>query len=274
MARGGPSPLQTVDRALEVLLSYSERRIDWGVVELADELGIDKSSAQRILAALAARRFLSRDPVTRRYSLGPAVWRMASLWERVGGLATLSRPVLEPLAIEANRTAVFAIPDGLHVRCVAAVDGGNPLRSHPLVGELYPANAGATSRGYFAFLDANERRALISGRVFARFSELTRIDESAVERLFVDTAAQGFAYSEGEYDYGTRGIALPILVRQRPVGSLSLGESKHPEPADSLLDYLPRLREAADELSALLDEKVLSRRKVPAPRSRSASRDS
>lgn len=213
----------------------------------------------------AAKKFLRRDPVTRRYSLGPAVWRMASIWERTGGLAALALPVLEPLAHETDRTAIFAIPDGLHVRCVAAVDGASPLRSHSLVGELYPANAGATSRGYFAFLDGIERRALIAGRVFARFSELTQNDEQALERLFEETARQGYAYSEGEYDYRTRAIAVPVLLGGRPVGSLSLGESKYPERPDTLLGHLPRLQRAADDLSGLLDIQTQLRRKGRQP---------
>lgn len=256
------SPLSTVDRALEVLLSYSERRTEWGVLELADAFGIDKSSAHRILASLAARQFLRNDPITRRYSLGPAMWRMAALRERTGGLGVLATIVLEPLAHETNRTALFAIPDGLHVRCVAAVDGGAPMRVHPLIGELYPANAGATSRGYFAFLPASERRALISGRVFAKFTELTEKDEDVLERLFVETAAQGYASSDGEYDYATRAIALPIRIRNRPVGSLSIGESKYPEPPDALIQHLPRLRQAASELSALLDAETAPSRRT------------
>ncbi|SCL21782.1 DNA-binding transcriptional regulator, IclR family [Micromonospora pallida] len=250
------SPLQTVDRALEVLLSFTERRRDWGVLELAEAFAIDKSSAQRILAALAARGFLSADPVTRRYSLGPTMWRMAAVWERTGGLAALAQRVLEPLAFQTDRTAIFAVPDGLHVRCVAAVNGGGPLRSHPLVGELYPANAGATSRAYFAFLDSNERRALISGRVFATFTELTRTDEHELERLFVEAVAQGYAYSEGEYDYATRALAVPIMLRGRPVGSLSLGESKYPARPDDIRDHLPALQTAAEQLSALLDNRA------------------
>ncbi|SCL25728.1 IclR family transcriptional regulator [Micromonospora inyonensis] len=252
------SPLQTVDRALEVLLSFTERRRDWGVMELAEAFAIDKSTAQRILAALAARGFLSADPVTRRYSLGPTMWRMAAVWERAGGLAALAQRVLEPLAFQTDRTAIFAVPDGLHVRCVAAVDGGGPLRSHPLVGELYPANAGATSRGYFAFLDSNERRALISGRVFATFTGLTKVDEQELERLFVETVAQGYAYSEGEYDYATRALAVPIILRGRPVGSLSLGESKYPARPDDIRDHLPALQAAAEQLSALLDNRAHS----------------
>lgn len=256
-------PLQTVDRALEVLLSFSDGRTDWGVLELAAAFDLDKSSAQRILAALAARGFLRSDPVTRRYSLGPAMWQMASLWERTGGLAALARPVLETLAHDTRRNAVFAVPDGLHLRCVAAVDGSSPLRSHSLVGELYPANAGATSRAYFAFLERGERQLLMRGRIFARFTTLTEADNDVLERLFEDTQTLGYAYSEGEYDFTTRALAVPIYLRGRPIGSLSLGEGKASTHPDTLLDQLPPLREGALALQALLDHSTRARATRP-----------
>jgi len=249
------SPLQTVDRALQVLLSYSEGRRDWGVLELAEEFGFDKSTSQRLLAALAVRGFLLADPYTRRYSLGPAMWHMANVWERGGGLARLAEQVLASLAAETERTALFTVPDGVYVRCLAAVDGvGGPVRSHALVGDLYPAHAGATSRAYFAFLEPHARRAMLNGRPFARFTENTEVDEAAFESLLDETLRAGWAYSEGEYDSSTRAIAAPVRLGKTPIGSLSILESKTGDDAD-LRDFVPALLRAADELSSLLSNR-------------------
>lgn len=163
--------LQTVDRALEILLTYTETRVEWGASELAAELGLSTSSAQRMLAALAERGFLRRVPYTRRYRLGPALWRMSNLWERTGGLSALANPVLEPLVEATGRTAVFAIPDGLHVRVVGSVDGPlGPARAHSFMNGLYPAHAGVAARAYFAFLDRDARRDLFRDRPLGRFS--------------------------------------------------------------------------------------------------------
>jgi DNA-binding IclR family transcriptional regulator len=247
------TPLQTVDRALEILLSFSEFRSSWGVLELAEEYGLTKSTAQRLLAALATRGFLRADPQTRRYSLGPAVWRTAALWERSGGLAALADPFLLTIAQASARTALFAVPDGTYVRCIAVVDGvAGPTRAHPFLGELYPANAGATSRAHFAFMEPAERTAMLSGRPFARYSGLTQVDESALTSLFDETVETGYAYSEGEYDAGTRALAVPVFGGPRPVGSLSIVEGKTNRYSDNLMDHLDQLKRAADELSALL----------------------
>ncbi len=254
------SPLQTVDRALQVLLSYSETRTEWGVFELAEEFGLNKSTSQRLLAALATRGFLIADPYTRRYRLGPAMWHMAALWERGGGLAQLAESELTPLAEATDRTVTFQVPDGFYVRCIAAVDGRQgPARSHPLVGDLYPGHAGATSRAYFAFLDPLVRRNLLSGRPFARYSELTEVDPTALEALFVDTYRTGWAYSEGEYDPTTRAIAVPVLIGKRPVGSLSVVEPKAIQRDEDLREHVPALLETAAAFAATLSNRPPSR---------------
>ncbi|MFD5224745.1 IclR family transcriptional regulator [Microbacterium sp. NPDC058342] len=249
--------LQTVERALGVLLSYSETRTEWGVTELAEAFGLSTSTAQRLLAALAEQGFLRVVPYSHRYRLGPALWRMAMLWERTGGLAALADPVLTELAATTRRTAVFAIPDGGHVRVVAAVDGSSgPPRSHLFRGALYPAHAGAASRAYFAFLDRVERRALLDDRPFGRFSDQTPADLAALETEFDNTARLGYALSEGEYDTRTRALGLPVRMGTRPVASVSMIEDVASQPDDALLDHLVALEAAAGQLSAALMTRV------------------
>lgn len=244
--------LQTVDRALAVLLSFSSRRTEWGVMELAEEFDLDKSAAQRLLSTLTHRGFLYADPVTRRYRMGPAMWRISSTWERRGGMALLVEPLLAELADATSRTASFNLADGSYVRCVAAVDGGNaPMRDHPLVGELYPAHAGATSRAYFAYLSPSQRQSLMYHRPLAKFSDLTAQDAHAIEAEMLAVADTGWAYSEGEYDSNTRAVAAPVFVLGRAVGSIGLGEHKREERGD-IRDHVGVVLETAAKLGALL----------------------
>lgn len=256
--------LQTVDRALSILLSFATRRTDWGVMELAREFDLDKSTAQRLLSTLAARGFLHADPTTRRYRLGPALWRISSTWEKRGGMAALVEPLLETLADETARSAVFTVADGAYVRCVAAVDGlTSPMRDHPLVGELYPAHAGATSRAYFATLPAGTRQALMYTIPLAKFSDLTSDDAAAIEKEMLAVAAQGWAYSEGEYDLNTRAIAAPVFMLGRAIGSVSIGEHKRENLGD-IRDHVPAVLRAADQIGALLSSHAAPQTPPPA----------
>lgn len=245
------APLQTADRVLQVLLAFSQDREEWGVTDLAAEFGWDKSVAQRLLASLAHRGFLVSDEVTRRYRLGPAVWHMSTAWERHGGMAGLARPALRELASVTGITALFAVPDGAHLRCVESADGtSGPLRSYRLADELYPAHAGATSRAYFGMLAPGARSALLYGRPMARFSELTVTDPEELEALMSRVPVDGYANSVGEYDPATAGLAVPVLVRAQPVGSLTLVGPQEAlgGPRDELLRPLWSAAERLGEL--------------------------
>ncbi len=190
------------------------------------------------------------------------MWHLAWLWERKGGLATLARPALTRLAQQTGYTALLAVPDGTHMRCVETVDGADgPLRHYSLVGELYPAHAGATSRAYFAMLPDGARHTLFQDRPMARFSDTTPVDADRLDRLFRVTRATGYAYSEGEYDADTAALAVPLLIRHQPVATLTL--CAHAIPRDRHAELVDLLRDEALELT-----RVLAPRPRPAARGR------
>ncbi|MFC9973326.1 IclR family transcriptional regulator [Spirillospora sp. NPDC127200] len=243
--------LQTADRALLVLLGFDRSRSDWGVTEVANEFGWDKSVAQRILATLAHRGFLVADPDTRRYRIGPAALHLGRIWERSGSLRMLVKPVLADLAARTGVTVLLSVPDAFHMRCVEAVDGeAGPIRYYPLVGELYPAHAGATSQAYYAFLQEEERLRLFRDRPMARFTDRTLTDPAELEERFRRVRQQGYAFTVGEYDAQVATLAVPVRLHGEPYGSLSLGG--HEERFGPPLDHLPRLQHAAEQVERTL----------------------
>lgn len=246
-----PGLLQTADRALLVLLGFDRSRLDWGVTEVAEEFGWDKSIAQRVLATLAHRGFLVTDPNTRRYRIGPAALHLGRMWERSGSLRMLVDPILCELSAVTGDTSVLALPDSFHMRCVAAVDGeAGPIRYYPLVGELYPAHAGATSKAYYANVPEDARRRLFRDRPMARFTSRTVTDVDELERDFLRVRERGYAFTVGEYDSGVATLGVPVFLRGEPYGSLSVAGTE--EAFDRPLDRLPRLRRAAEQVERRL----------------------
>lgn len=246
-----PGLLQTVDRALQVLLSLDRHRQEWGVTEVATEFGWDKSVAQRILATLAHRGLLISDPATRRYRIGPAILLLHRLWEQSGSLQLLVHDLMQGLSDRTGLTSVLAVPDIAHMRCVSSVEGRTgKIRYYPLVGELYPAHAGATSKAYFGFLAESDRRRILSGRPMAKFTDKTVTSESELEQQLAAIRSRGYAYTVGEYDRGVATLAVPVMLKGEPVASLSVAGSEADLPDDG--KWLPLLQDIRDQVERRL----------------------
>jgi len=67
MSQESGSSVQSVDRAIAILKSFSLERPERSVVELSRELGLHKSTVSRLIRTLEHGGLLSRDPDTKRY---------------------------------------------------------------------------------------------------------------------------------------------------------------------------------------------------------------
>jgi IclR family acetate operon transcriptional repressor len=216
-----PGTLQTADRALVALLAFEERP-SWGVTELAQHLGIDKSMAQRLLATLAHRQFVLADPETRRYSLGPALTVLARVAERGNALGNLAQPLLAELMKEVGESAILSVPHGALTRCAAAVDGSGPIRYTTIVGETMPGYAGAAAHAIFAYYPAEEVRKLFGPGPYPRHSDDTVADLDALFSCHAEMRETGASVSTGEFDPAVSCVAAPGFLDGEVLASIAV----------------------------------------------------
>ena len=81
---------------LALLTSFDESRAELGVTEMADSLGVHKSTASRLAAALQRAGLLTR--AGRRFRLGPEVIRLGTLALRSFDLVTMMQPAMDKLS--------------------------------------------------------------------------------------------------------------------------------------------------------------------------------
>ncbi|MBK1787241.1 IclR family transcriptional regulator [Prauserella cavernicola] len=242
-----PGDLHTVSRALQVLRAFTEDRPTRGVTELADELGLDKSQVQRILATLARQGFTVVDPATRRYTLGPALVQLGRQAEHSPGLRHQLEPHLEKLAAATGESVVVCVPDGFRYRTIAACDGPGMLRYATALGRSYPGHLGATGHAIFAFHPAASAKDLLGADGHEpdpdAVTDLTHRQEQVRQR--------GYSISEGEFDSRVMAVAAPVLLDGTLFGAVSvLGPWSYMTPnADELVDAVLA---SADQLGQAL----------------------
>src|SRR5713101_199916 len=91
--------IQSVDRAAALLKAVANSRQPLTVVELASQVGLNRSTAWRLLATLDAHGLVERDPATQRYSVGYAIIQIAAGGD-YDALVRRAHPVLQQLAYD------------------------------------------------------------------------------------------------------------------------------------------------------------------------------
>jgi DNA-binding IclR family transcriptional regulator len=103
--------VQSVDRAVRIL-EILAREGEAGVTEVAGELGVHKSTASRLLAALDRRELVTQDAARGKFRLGVGIVRLAGAASARLDVLQESRAVCRMLAHEVGETVNLAILSG------------------------------------------------------------------------------------------------------------------------------------------------------------------
>ncbi|MDQ3663716.1 MAG: IclR family transcriptional regulator, partial [Actinomycetota bacterium] len=146
LAEGGTTTtVQSVDRAVSVLEILAHAG-DAGVTEIAGELGVHKSTAFRLVAALERRGLVEQDGDRGKYRLGVGILRLAGATTARLDLVQESRALLRALAAQTGETVNLTVQSEGAALYVDQVAGSSALQSHNWVGQRIPLHATANGK--------------------------------------------------------------------------------------------------------------------------------
>jgi DNA-binding IclR family transcriptional regulator len=133
-----PYAITSVDHALRAAVML---QLEGGltVSEVAERLGVARSTAHRLLAMLVYRDFAVQDE-NRVYRAGPVLELAAHSQSRVSLLRAAALPHLRRLVDILGETANLAIRTGDSVRFVASAESQQALRVSSREGMVFPAH--------------------------------------------------------------------------------------------------------------------------------------
>jgi DNA-binding IclR family transcriptional regulator len=208
----------SIDKAIDVLFHLHEDPTPLGVTAIGRALGIPKSSAHRLLAALS-KRGLVEQGIDGRYEPGIALVALGiGVLEREP-LVAAARPILEAEAEELGETVFLTAPRAGRLRVLDKVEGTGFLRAAPRVGGEIPLHATAVGRLHLAF--APDLVGLESSP-FERFTPQTVVEAAELERAVRIAHRDGWAVNQGEWIAGVTVVAAPVFVAGAMRGAIAV----------------------------------------------------
>lgn len=245
--------VQSLERGLRILDALMEADEDpmrhgRGVPlqVLADELGVHKSSALRLVNTLAAAGYAAPASSGSGYVLGPVLRRDAVASIDVARLKRAARPFLEQLVDLTGECAHVAIADGGRALVLDDVETSQPLRVVPVSGRHVALHCTSAGKALLAFGLADVPAAL------PRRTPKTITARAALDEHLAAIREAGYAYDDEENDTYTRCISAPVYgPGGAPIGcigidapSVRLTPERIPGAAAHVMDVARRLSTA------------------------------
>jgi DNA-binding IclR family transcriptional regulator len=235
--------VQSVDRAVTVL-EILAREGSAGVSEVATEIGVHKSTAFRLLAALEERDLVEQNTERGKYQLGFGVLRLASAIPARLEMVRQAQPVLDDLAQRLDETINLAVVREHYSVHVQQALGSAAVASQNWVGQVTPLHATSSGKILLAYMSEERLEEVLDAAGLKSYTEHTLTSREALVEQLAQARAEGFATAFEELETGLNAAAVPVRDHTGAiVGALSAsGPAYRFDKA--------RIESVADELKA------------------------
>jgi DNA-binding IclR family transcriptional regulator len=201
------SRVQSIERAFAVLGSLADGPL--GVTEVALRARVPKSTAARLLAALAAEGAVEQANGGGRYRLGPRIGALGAGLRPTRGLIATAHPFLVELAGSTNEAAGLSVPEGRDMHYVDQVESPNPVQVRDWTGTRIPMHTVSSGLVVLANLSGAALEAFLT-EPLERFTPQTVTDVEGLRERLPRVRREGVAWAREEYAEGITSVAAPI----------------------------------------------------------------
>jgi DNA-binding IclR family transcriptional regulator len=237
--------IQSIERAVTILRSFTESEPELGVTELGRRLGLHKSTVSRILATLKREGLVGQNAETGRYRLGLGLISLAGVALGRLDVRAVAQPHLSELAVDTGETVNVSVRDGRECVYIERARSPKPIRYVGWIGRRIPLHCTAAGQVLLAYLPSDEQAAVLA-EPLPVYTGRTVVDLEALRTVLARVRQQGYAVVHEEFEEGFSGIAAPIFDHAgQVVASLSVSGPTYRLEPGVIEGFLGPLRETA-----------------------------
>ncbi len=243
---------QSVVRAISLLKVFNDERSEWQLTELAHEVGINKTTAFRLLKALEGEGLLTRDPESHAYRLGFGMVSLGGLALRSNDLRSVAHPELESLSMSTHETASLEVLIDAETLILDEVLGKHLMSGGKSIGTRWPAYATSTGKSILSALPVEEVKRLLPEEL-TPLTEYTITSRSLLLEDLRRSFIRGYAVAWEELELGLVAVGAPLRnFDGHVIAAVSLTGPTRRLPRDRIPEIGNMICEKAREISRCL----------------------
>ncbi len=252
-----PRYSQSLERGLAILGCFTPERPVLGIADIADELGMSRSTTHRYVITLVALGYLEQG-ASRKYRLGLRVTDLGMSALNSTGLREHSRPYLEELRQRTSYTVNLAVLDGSEIlyidRARSFRRGQSKIDLGLAPGSRLPAYCTSMGKLLLAYLPEHEQRNVLAEMTLSKRGPNTITSKKSLRSELEQVREESFAVNDEELASGLHSISAPVRSESREVvAAVNMAAHSSMISLEELVDHLgPHLVSTADRISARL----------------------
>jgi DNA-binding IclR family transcriptional regulator len=242
-----------LEKGLRLLEELAESADGLTAVELAERIGVHKTSVYRYINSLLNMEYIQNDSDSR-YHLGNKILELGSQKLRRMPLRETAHPFLIKLNEETQKTVHLCVLDRQDVVYIDKIESHRTLPIMSRIGSRAPAYCTGVGKALLSSLPTDQVVSLLNRTTLAKRTPNTITETIKLLEEIKLTADRGYAIDNGEHEPGIKCFAAPIRgFGGDVVGAVSVTGLKHnlDDPME-LERMLASLKKVATEISQRL----------------------
>lgn len=243
----------TALRAFSVLEYVVKAGVPVSLDDATHGCNLPKPTVYRILAMLHEAELLQREPLSKRYIVGPRMSQLAIDVMQHSTLRAQCHAVLQELVEEIGESCNLTMLDGNEVFYTDRVETPLPLRLHLEPGTRVPLHCTASGKLFLSQMTEKQIHRLLGKAPLTRYTDKTITDPAKLMQELKRTRQTGVGTHDSEMFDASAAIAVPIADQSgRVFAALAVHAPSARMTIESAMKHVPALQRAAQAIASIL----------------------
>lgn len=202
--------VQSLARGIEILLIIQEKG-STTAVEIAAELGVDKSTVSRLISTLMSYDMVSVDPISKKYRLGFRLLYLSEGVKRNFNIAMVARPYLYKICSETKESVHLAVMGNRKMYIADQVRSQREYNLSAQIGMIEAWHCSSVGKCVLAYKPQSFIEDLFEDYDFVKYTDNTITNRQDLEEELKKIKEQGYATDDEERTRGVRCMAVPVF---------------------------------------------------------------
>jgi DNA-binding IclR family transcriptional regulator len=214
---------QSVSKAIAILNSFTPQMPELSTAEVSQRLGIHRATAFRLLEMLAHASLIEKSERTGKYTVGPALYLLGSLYLASKDALREAEPVVKELNDLTGEVVTIGVYEKGYITLVMREESKHHIRLQYHIGSTFPAYVNATGKVSLAELPEGEIDRLYPAEKLPPFTDKTVPTKTALKAELAQIRKNGYVIVREQAREGVCSVGSIIRdCNGKPVAAMAI----------------------------------------------------